>query len=51
MKNHNSLIKLLFLLPIALMVLSACGIKPGHLDAPTAEKTENFPATYPSSAE
>lgn len=33
---------------LCICFLSACGVKPGHVDPPAGAKDNNFPKTYPS---
>lgn len=40
----------LYLALLAIVTLSACGIKPNELKPPEGSKKTDFPKTYPSSA-
>ena len=43
--------KLLLILALTGIALSACGIKPGHLTPPKGEKNDTFPRVYPNDPE
>ena len=38
------------LLLMTVLALSACGVKPGHVDPPAGKEADTFPRTYPSPA-
>ena len=38
-----------YFLLLSLLVVAACGVKPGQLDAPSGDKDKPFPRTYPAS--
>ena len=39
--------KRLVIIALSCGLLSACGVKPGGVDAPNGAENDNFPRTYP----
>jgi hypothetical protein len=40
----------LAVIALASCLLASCGVKPGHVDAPSGPENDTFPRTYPDPA-
>jgi hypothetical protein len=49
-KNHmkNKNLKLFLFATLAIVALSACGVRPGVVDPPQGKEADKFPQTYPA---
>lgn len=47
-KYNHRVVNTIFLLALITLGLSACGVKPSHVDPPAGSENSPFPRTYPS---